>query len=409
MIPRPGRFAALAAASAALAAALVFPASPADARPVTVTMKDGRTIDAELIRENPRRVVLEIVEGVQTSFERDEIASIETRKTMEQVYRERRAELEDDDIDGRYELAYFLFQNRAYDLAETELTSLLEQDPDAERAQRLLRVLEERRKTAPRSDDDTRETDADDDGEGAGAERAPQPEPLTDEQISLIRLWEMPAEPADIRELRPRVTVPREVVNDFIENYRNDESLNLSRENLARFRSAPGFEQLIVFMQVRAREYYDDVLIRDDPPAMREFRRTIHPAYVWSYFIPRFGKGQIPGFHLIYQGSPLDQNTVYTNFLVLDQFTRNGQPAINRSNPEESLLLQWGLPRDVARYPAPDVAGWRPYFAGTDDARFQRYADWIESLFPDPRYGVSVNAPREAPAENTGNAGSAGQ
>ncbi len=56
---------------------------------------------------------------------------------------------------------------------------------------------------------------------------------------------------------------------------------------------------------------------------------------------------------------------------------------IDRASPEMSLLLQWGLARESARYPAPEIDGWEPMFRSTDDSEFRRYVDWIDSLFED--------------------------
>lgn len=378
-------------------------AAPAlQARPVTVVMSDGRRIDAELIRETQQEVVLEIVEGVQTTFDRDEIEEIETRKSMEQMYRERREALEDDDLDGRYELAYFLFQNRAYDLAETEIRAILKDFPDADRPQRLLRVLEERQKTASPDEEDPPSEAGDPDGEAQAGrpalDKSPPPETLSLEQISVIRLWELPTGNRAMRDLSPRIRISDEVIQRFIDQYRDREDFPLGDDALNRLRSAQGYEQLLLMMSMRAREFYDDVMILDDPPVMREFRRTVHPGYVWNYFIPRFGLGQIDGLRLIRRGRATSPENTYTNFLILHQYSRNGSEMIDRSNPEDSLLLQWGLPRDEARQPAPDVRGWQPFFRGTDDPRFQQYVAWIESLYPDPKYGLTIRQAAEEPS-----------
>lgn len=374
-----------------LICAIVAPALIA--RPVTLVMKDGRRIDAELVRETSSSVVVEIIEGAQTTFDRDEIEEIETRKSMEEVYRERREKLEDDDIEGRYELAYFLFQNRAYELAETEIRAILKDFPDADRPQRLLRVLEERQKTASPEQDDPSDQDAPGDRtqpERPGIDKTPPPETLTMEQISVIRLWELPTGTDAMRELSPRVRIPDAVIEKFIEQYRDREDFPLGDESLNRLRSAQGYEQLLLMMDMRAREFYDDVIILDDPPAMREFRRSVHPAYVWNYFAPRFGLGQIDDLRLIRRGRATSPENTYTNFLILNNYSRDGKQMINRSNPEDSLLLQWGLPRDEARHPAPDVPGWRPTFSGPEDRVFRQYVEWIRSLYPDPKYGVTI-------------------
>ena len=67
---------------------------------------------------------------------------------------------------------------------------------------------------------------------------------------------------------------------------------------------------------------------------------------------------------------------------------------IDRAMPQRSLLLQWGLPRDAAIHPAPEIEGWRPRFTGPDDETFLKYVDWITQLYePLPNYGVTYQWP----------------
>ena len=70
----------------------------------------------------------------------------------------------------------------------------------------------------------------------------------------------------------------------------------------------------------------------------------------------------------------------YTNFFLLDRSALEGMLMIDRAQPIKSLLLQWGLPRESATFPAPDIEGWRPFFNGLEDPTFLQYLKWIESL-----------------------------
>ena len=68
---------------------------------------------------------------------------------------------------------------------------------------------------------------------------------------------------------------------------------------------------------------------------------------------------------------------------------------IDRDYPEKSLLLQWGLPRDIAKYPAPeDLKRWRPSFTNTKSRQYQLILKWIDSLYdPAPNYEVKYSLP----------------
>ena len=97
------------------------------------------------------------------------------------------------------------------------------------------------------------------------------------------------------------------------------------------------------------------------------------------YFEPFFGEGRIDGLNLV-RWRPTTKAEAYTNFVALNRFERDGALMIDRFAPDDSLLLQWALPRDVARYPAPDVPGWKPRFKSSTDRRYVAVRDWIDGL-----------------------------
>ncbi|MEZ6192302.1 MAG: hypothetical protein R3C45_13570 [Phycisphaerales bacterium] len=79
-----------------------------------------------------------------------------------------------------------------------------------------------------------------------------------------------------------------------------------------------------------------------------------------------------------------------------------GGSMIDRDEPRRSLLLQYGLERNAAATPHPDVPGWRAQFNNEEDARFVQYAEAIDKLWkPAPDYGISYSPPvwkQEEPA-----------
>jgi hypothetical protein len=97
----------------------------------------------------------------------------------------------------------------------------------------------------------------------------------------------------------------------------------------------------------------------------------------------------------------------YTNFYILQKYTKTFQSTdsavfgrgdlrvIDRQHPEQSLLLQYGLPGSQAEYPHPDVPGYKPVFHGKADPRFQLIQNWIgKALQPvEPDYGIDFPVP----------------
>jgi len=208
---------------------------------------------------------------------------------------------------------------------------------------------------------------------------------LSAEQVNLIRVYEV-----DLEE-EPRVRIERDVLNEFLDEFGGRNGMPEGRDEIRDFLRAPGWQQLDLFFKMRARGYYEKAEIQDEPEPLSQWRRNIHRRYVQGYFFRHFGNlpidaeivyretqvGEIPMF-----GRGRDEDTVaYTNFYILTQMTIDGIPVIDRQNPEESILLQWGLPREDARFDAPeDIEGWQPHFRDEDDPRFVEMVEWIQSL-----------------------------
>lgn len=229
--------------------------------------------------------------------------------------------------------------------------------------------------------------------------RSEQRDRLLDaDQINLIKVWELPA---DLSDMRVSVRVPREVMLEVFDRFRDDPLVPKGRAEQQAFLRRPMTEQLGLIFNLAPqnpaiRSYYKDVQVNGEPDSLIEFRRRVYGNYVQRYIRRHFGDGQVPGFVLVNApGNSLAE--MYTNFYILSATRRDGVPMIDRANPRDSLLLQWGLPREAAKYPAPDVPGWRPFFRGLDDDNFQRMADAIDLLYDNPVYGIDYQLPGALP------------
>ena len=360
------------------------------AEQVVVTMVDGRQIEGELVRETDEQVVLRIA-GIEASFSRENVSSIDVRPSMEQFYRERRAELDDDDIDGRYNLTYELYERGALELAMAEVESLLERFPDAERVERLKRVIEHRQRLEAQDPASPRDLEAARERAAAlRAEREGTMPRLGERDVNRIRVFEI-----DLEE-EPRIQVPREKLQEFLEEYASEPGVPTSSRERGEFLRAEGHRQLALMFNVQAREFYGDVLVRQDPPALLDFRRNIHNQYVLRYCGTNecHGGDEAPGNLRLLRAAASRTDTIYTNFYILHSYQNENGYMIDRDRPEQSLLVQHGLARDAAQTPHPDVTGWRPRFRDTSDRFFVRYVDFIESLWrPTPDYGIDYHPP----------------
>lgn len=367
-------------------------APPAQARQAEVTTRNGRTFTGELVSQDSRQVVIEIA-GIRTPINRSDIVSIEYKQDPDEAYAQRRAELADDDFEGRYNLASDLYDEGALEQALTELRSIEQDFADADMHDvHSLRDLVQLRIEMSQREPRRPAAPAVEPPPAARPSTAPRPtQPaeqalLTEEQINTIRLWELPQ---DLAEAQPRVAVPREVIDDLFQKYSTHEDVPRGADEQRRFRAQPGWQQLAFLFQIKARDLYPRVQVHEDPQPLLDFRRRINPIYVVRYFHENFGQGRVPDLDLeLVAQDPNSIAGAYTNFYILSTAQYQEQPLINRAQPLESLLIQWGLPRDAAKYQAPQVENWRPFFRGLDDPRLQMYLDWIASLYPNPDYQI---------------------
>ncbi len=249
------------------------------AEEAVVKTKDGREFEGELVSQNDEQVVL-LIGKIKLTLKQADVASVHIKPSVEEVYRQRRQALADDDLDGRYDLAYDMYEENAYDLALKELTALAEQFPDSEKVTRLTRVVEQSKKLKakqqgqPSTEEGPSHSDTAQD-QTAYAHRVA--DRLTQAQINRIRVYEIDFD-AD-----PRIQIPDQTLDAFLEKYSSEQGVPSTREEQARFKRSSGAHQLRMMFDQRAREFYGDVMVREDPPALQTFRKEVHRQYILNY------------------------------------------------------------------------------------------------------------------------------
>jgi hypothetical protein len=202
---------------------------------------------------------------------------------------------------------------------------------------------------------------------------------LTDEQRNLLKIYEI-----DLSS-KPKLIVPGATVEKIYadERLRSDAAMApyQGRTGKARFRTLPGYQQLEILFQLRARSLYEEVQVRSEPAPLREFRTRINPTYVVGHCgrCHAVGKEASPQF---FTRKANGEEAAYTNFLILSRMTGGIRDMIDRQTPEDSLLMQYGLPREEATFPHPEVPNFRHYFSGTEDRRYQEMTAWGEDALP---------------------------
>jgi hypothetical protein len=400
--------------------ALALTSSAWAQREAVVVTKDGRQFTGQVVADNENGVVL-LISGIRTALKREDVQSVEYKKTIDEQYQERKAAIAADNVDERYNLARWLFEERAYGLALTELDQMATQFPNDTRVKHLKPLVEARQKldqearasvsvptpapAAPVTPGTATRPAAPTPGAPTASVTDLPPAPpasasrplanlpdnrLTEDQIKMIKIYEVRIED------RPAVVVPINVLNEVMEKYSADDAVPKGRNAQNAMRRAEGWRQLDMIFAVRAREYYPLVDIRSDPESIRQFRSGIHRRYVLPYCgSTECHGGERAGDFFLFQLRPNDEDTVYTNFYILTQYQNKSGLMIDRESPEKSLLYQYGLPRAEAEYPHPSVPGYAAFFRARSDPRAQPVLDFFRVMAaPAPRYPVDYQVPR---------------
>ncbi len=382
------------------------PRPPKNGDAVQVLLDDGRLIEGTLVSQSRDDVTVSIA-GIDATYPRGEVAAVRLAPTPEERYRQRREKLDDADVDGRIQLAKDMLQIGAADLAKRELQSLVQENRSTGEVEALIAAADAQAQMRDANGGATEEPAT------PTGPRNPRPQPgeepteeerlprLSDEQIRTLKVYEL-----TFGQGGPRVQVPSTTVKKFIEQYRNEPGVPRTLDEERAFRRLPGERQLQFMFTAKARDLYPEVQVYGDPIPIRDFRSNLHRTYVLNYCATSQCHGgqnndASNAFHLI-RGPASADSTLYTNFYWLQSY-QNGQGyMIDRDQGRRSLLLQYGLPQNVAGALAhPPVEGMRPFINSEQDPRFEQYVRTIDALFASggpQNYGIDFATQQGAAA-----------
>lgn len=213
---------------------------------------------------------------------------------------------------------------------------------------------------------------------------------LTMEDVYRIRMYEMADE--DLKSVRG--TIDRKELERFWDEVvlKDTRTTGTSRDDRNAFLGSGLAAQVGRIKALNATEYFEKVKVTSDPESLQTFRTRIQPFVLQNCATAACHGGADPNGFKIYGTAgrrPSDLET-YTNFYMLSTYTKGGAKMIDRDNPDDSLLLQYGLPANSARTPHPGKVDMRPMYSGKDDKRFQDVVGWIRKLsWPKPNYGIT--------------------
>ncbi|HEV8293568.1 MAG TPA: hypothetical protein VGP94_16655, partial [Tepidisphaeraceae bacterium] len=371
------------------------------ARPGTILTKDGRSIDGDITDKGAEGATITTRAG-QITIRADEIAEIQYGGSIKEAYEKRLAALpKDAGARAHIDLARWLYENKEYELARKELDTALSIEPTNEDAM-VLRQTVDRTMLLEKRPGTGRPAAGAGAGAGGGATNKTvggtaikERTLLNADQINTIRQFEL-------RENEPRVRVR-------LDNNVGKKYTEMANMDPRQFAQMPDGLKALNILKNGTQEMRKDVKIISDPQAILEFKARVQPALLQGCATTACHGGTNAGNFLLY--NPPDNDAVtYTNFYTLTQLTSPVEKVqrrmIDRLYPQNSLILQFGLPRERSEFDHPDVTGWKILYSGTQDNRYQQVLDWIQNgLVPvQPDYGIkftlpTTNAPATQPTQ----------
>jgi hypothetical protein len=352
-----------------LAMSLCLGAPLALAKPGTVKLKDGRTINGD-ITETDQEVRVATKAG-SIVFRRDDLTDVSYSNLKEQ-YQTRLAAMINPTPKGHFDLARWLFENKEYELARTELDKALLLDPNYADAVVLRQTVEQtmiwNRKGPATAAAVQRKSPA---------TRPAERRMLSPDEVNLLRQ-------AELRKGEvPRVRLEGDVRKRFMEQFKIDPK---------QYMALPDHAKAAEILARGTPEMRQQVKIVSEPAAITEYKR-LQPLILNGCATAKCHGGPDSGaFFLI---NPVDNETATnTNFYILSEYAATlgnvQRRMIDRQQPRNSLLAEFGLPRDRAEYDHPDVPGWTPIFRGEQDPKYRQLMTWISAALVtlQPNYGI---------------------
>lgn len=365
---------------------------PPKDQPGIVFMRDGMEYRGIILEDAVDYVAVQ-VEGIRQLLPRASVLRTVLTLTPRQTYERMKEQIKPDQFSDRFKLCRYLYDNKMYEECREELVSLLEA-VELYEAKELLRTvdaqlaLQPAKSTSPDGDPLTEDSP---DEESYVDDREKRPTRiLSPEEVNIIRVFEI-----DFRK-PPKIVIAPDLIREMIEKYSASDLIPASAEGrTALFREEP-VKLLRLLFDLRARDLYPKVDVLTEPASLNQFRRRVHNTWLINNCATSQCHGGVDAGRFFLHGRSARSTQVrYTNLLLLERTKIPGRPPlIDWEKPRDSLILQFGLPRSEARYPHPDVKGWKPAFNPANRRLIDDFVKWVEMMYqPRPEYPVELSPP----------------
>jgi hypothetical protein len=368
---------------------------PAPGQNGVVRLRDGNSFRGVVLADDLDEVRMEIA-GIETRFPRKSVLQVVLEESDLEKYLRLREAIPQVDHVRRLALCRWLHQRRMYAEALEELDRLLE-DFDLGDARTLRAVVEAQlaldgppSRAEPLAPLGEGGIDPGDVARGTIPLKELLPQRLlTRDDVNLIRVLEI-----DFRR-PPRISIEPETIRTLIQRYAAHPAIPATSEGRTRMFRADPIDLVRLMFELKARDLYPQINVDSEPFALNLFRQRVHDAWlIGNCATSRCHGGLEGGRFFLHNRNSRDERVRFTNLLILLRSEWSDEPLVDFERPLDSLIIQHALPRTEARFPHPDVPGWKPVFTNANQRLLADAVRWIESMYqPRPTYPVEYEPP----------------
>ena len=349
-----------------------------------VELRDGRRFYGTILKDEFEEVILK-VEGVKMTFMRDQVQRVYIDPPFEESYELMLNSISlTNESQFRFLIEWLLHKDQI-DIAKSHLDESMLETPAINSLRRRL-DLKMRGRGLPESQEKKNPVALSVPSESKKLSRI-----LTQEEVNLIRAYESSSKQP------PPLTFSEDVREKLLHDYSDDPRLKSG--TFLRNRVIDGSDQELfqIIRELRAEKYYSELVSIDEPDSLRRFREDVHD----DWLINRCGTnachgGIDSGIFLLHQKPIHDDRARYANLLTLERLEVDpAWPILNFNEPDQSLLIQYGLHRKIADKPHPEVKSWNPVPELGRIDEYQATIAWIRSMrqVPRPQYPIEYALP----------------
>jgi len=364
-----------------------------------IHLRDGSDLRAIIHADDFDTIDYEIA-GIRSRLPRDAVAAITLDVSFDEKYARFREAIKPNEIDKRLTFARWLVSEKRFDLAAQELRALTK-EVDLPEGRELLRQVDAQLTMEAATKKGSSDPGTGDGSTGArSAPRAPRKGPVdlrdllpsrlvAPDDVNIIRIYEVNLDKP------PRMDISPDTIRELITRYGSSSLVPTGSDERNRMFSWEPARILRLMFELKARDLYTRVRVTSEPEALNRFRTKVHDAWL----VPNCATSQChggieAGRFFLHRRNSKDERVRYTNLLILLRSSLD-HPLVDFEDPDASLIVQHALPQDEARFPHPDVKGWKPVFTGTARALRGETVQWIRGMYkPRPLYPVDYEPPR---------------